>query len=97
MARMGEVIHNRRRFLFGAGASLVAVPAIVRVAAHLMPVSARALPFWSTDGLATYIEYVNLGEWLAMRALMARPLRYLGRQNGLTVTLTEKTLAEFRA
>jgi hypothetical protein len=33
------MIASRRRFLFGAATSLIAAPAIVRVAANLMPVS----------------------------------------------------------
>lgn len=36
------MIPSRRRFLFGAAATLVAAPAIVRVAANLMPISSRA-------------------------------------------------------
>lgn len=36
------MIPSRRRFLFGATAALVAAPAIVRVAANLMPVSVKA-------------------------------------------------------
>ena len=34
---------SRRRFLFSAAVTLVAAPAIVRVAANLMPVSTRVL------------------------------------------------------
>ncbi len=36
------MITSRRRFFLGASAALVAAPAIVRVAANLMPVSTRA-------------------------------------------------------
>jgi hypothetical protein len=36
------IIASRRRFLFGASASLLVAPAIVRVAAHLMPISTAA-------------------------------------------------------
>ncbi len=36
------MILARRRFLFGASAVLVAAPAIVRVAANLMPISTAA-------------------------------------------------------
>jgi hypothetical protein len=45
---------SRRSFLFGAGVAFVAAPAIVRVAAHLMPVSTNALaPYpYSVDDLA---------------------------------------------
>jgi hypothetical protein len=35
------MILSRRRFFLGASAALVAAPAIVRVAANLMPVSTR--------------------------------------------------------
>lgn len=37
------MIASRRSFLFGASATLIAAPAIVRVAANLMPVSTTAL------------------------------------------------------
>jgi hypothetical protein len=37
------MIASRRRFLFGAATSLIAAPAIVRVAANLMPVRSRAM------------------------------------------------------
>lgn len=54
------MIASRRRFLFGAGASLLAAPAIVRVAANLMPVKplrlGASLDFTSAD-LALSVEH----------------------------------------
>jgi len=38
------MLSSRRRFLLGAGVAFVAAPAIVRVAANLMPISTAALP-----------------------------------------------------
>lgn len=49
------MIASRRGFLLGAGATLLAAPSIVRVAANLMPVSAKAIDngLWLTsDGTA---------------------------------------------
>lgn len=44
---------TRRGFLFGAGASLLAAPSIVRVAANLMPVSTAAIS--TTYGLRPWL------------------------------------------
>lgn len=54
------MIASRRRFLFGAGASLLAAPSIVRVAASLMPVK----PIWPSLSLVKGYDAINdLQQW----------------------------------
>lgn len=60
------MITSRRRFFLGA-AALVAAPAIVRVAANLMPISAK----WSEeDALRRKVEFI---EKLVRPPMMADP------------------------
>lgn len=59
------MITQRRSLLFGLGATLLAAPSIVRVAANLMPVSVAHVPTqpsWSLIGMpaADPVVYVSL-------------------------------------
>lgn len=69
------MIAPRRRFLFGAGASLLVAPAIVRVAANLMPVSTAAVPV--TPGLRPWLTAAGMADFnqVAIRVWSERLLR----------------------
>ena len=72
------MLSSRRRFLLGAGVAFVAAPAIVRVAANLMPISTAAVPelYGASPAMSVMREVLYLNRtvryWLDVQAMRDR-------------------------
>jgi hypothetical protein len=91
------MITSRRRFLLGASTTLVAAPAIVRVAANLMPVSSKALQMDFATALRNRMDLLP-----PYRILYVHKTVYHGmyvqalRDRNVLLTINDAALSELR-
>lgn len=73
--RMSLMIASRRGLLFGAAATLLAAPSIVRVAANLMPVSTAAFEPFGDPSLWLHRELTLSVEKFSERILKPQMIK----------------------